>query len=148
MIWKPHVTVAAIIPDERERFLMVEEISSGHVVMNQPAGHLEPDESLVDAAVRETLEETGWHFRPEAITGIYHWTSPADGETFLRVCFVGPVTDHDSERPLDDGILRACWVSRNELRQASLRSPMVMRGIDDFLQGRRYPLSLLSFLES
>ena len=148
MVWKPHVTVAAIIPDKQERFLMVEEISNGHVVINQPAGHLEPDESLIEAAIRETLEETGWCFQPEAVSGIYHWTSPTDGKTFLRVCFIGSVSDHDPERPLDDGILRACWMTRNELRQACLRSPMVMRGVDDFLQGHRYPLSLLTSLES
>ena len=127
---------------------MVEEQSNGQIVINQPAGHLERDETLIEAVRRETLEETGWRFQPQAITGIHHWTSPADGKTFLRVCFCGTVNGHDAGRPLDDGIIRARWMTREELSQAPLRSPMVLRGIDDYRQGQRFPLSLLALINS
>lgn len=147
MIWKPHVTVAALV--EREgRFLMVEEEVDGAIVYNQPAGHLEQGESLTEAVIRETLEETGWHFLPTALVSIYRWMKPADGGTYLRFCFAGQCERHDPARPLDTGILRAVWMTPDELRQIApqLRSPMVLRCIDDYLAGHRHPLDLLADL--
>ncbi len=147
MIWKPDVTVAAVV--EREgRFLLVEEQVGQALVINQPAGHLEPNESLLMAAVRETLEETAWHFKPEALCGIYLWKNAERNVTYLRVAFAGQVTEHFSDRGLDRGIQRTLWLSRNELiqRSAELRSLLVLRCIDDYLSGTRYPLDLLTHL--
>ncbi len=145
MIWKPHATVAAII-ERDNKFLMVEEISHGQKVFNQPAGHLDEDESLVDAVIREVQEETAWQFTPQAVTGIYLWKQPQIKESFLRVAFCGTCKDHDPQQTLDDGIVQAVWKTRDQLiqQQQDLRSPMVMRCIDDYLAGKRYPLSLLS----
>jgi len=152
MTWKPDVTVAAVI-ERAGRFLMVEERIRSRLVFNQPAGHLEPGESLLQAVIRETLEETGWSFVPEAVVGVYLWGQPtkaADGRprTFLRVAFRGDVHHHDALRPLDTGIERAVWLTRQQLaaQDAKLRSPLVMRCIDDYVAGRRFPLDLLSHL--
>ncbi len=144
MIWKPHTTVAAII-ERDNKFLMVEELINGEHVFNQPAGHLDPDESLIDAVIRETLEESAWQFIPEAVTGIYLWKHPENGETFLRVAVCGSCENHDASQTLDDGILNAVWKNREELLQKSckLRSPMVINCIDDYLAGKRYPLEML-----
>jgi len=144
MIWKPHATVAAII-ERDNKFLMVEELVQGKHVINQPAGHLDPDESLLDAAIRETQEETAWQFIPEAVTGIYLWKHPDNGESFLRVAFCGSCQNHQSEQALDEGILRAVWKTRDELVQEKnkLRSPMVIDCIDDYIAGKRYPLDIL-----
>jgi 8-oxo-dGTP pyrophosphatase MutT (NUDIX family) len=144
MIWKPHATVAAIIEREN-KFLMVEELIRGERLYNQPAGHLDPDESLIDAVIRETQEESAWQFVPEAVTGIYLWKHPGNGETFLRVAVCGSCINHDEQQPLDDGILKAVWKSREELVQDphKLRSPMVINCIDDYLAGKRYPLDML-----
>jgi len=145
MIWKPHATVAAVI-EQDGRFLMVEEKSEGRIVLNQPAGHLDPDESLIEAVIRETREETAWRFQPQAITGIYRWKQPNTERTFLRVTFCGQVDDLRSEQALDKGIIRALWMSREQLieYQQQLRSPLVMRCIDDYLSNTRYPLELLT----
>lgn len=145
MIWKPHATVAAII-EQDGRFLMVEEESDGLVVFNQPAGHLDPDESLIEAVIRETREETAWRFHPEAITGIYRWKQPDTERTFLRVAFCGQVDDLTAEQLLDDGIIRAVWMTREQLldHQQQLRSPLVLLCIDDYLANKRYPLELLT----
>lgn len=144
MVWKPHSTVAAII-ERQGLFLMVEENCEGAVVYNQPAGHLDPDESLIDAAIRETREETAWQFQPEAITGIYRWQQPDTNRTFIRFAFCGQCSDHRPEQTLDKGIIRAVWMSRDELvaNSEKLRSPMVLQCIDDYLGGQRYPLELL-----
>jgi 8-oxo-dGTP pyrophosphatase MutT (NUDIX family) len=151
MIWKPDVTVAAVV--EREgRFLLVEERIRSRLVFNQPAGHLEHGESLVQAVIRETLEETGWHFVPEAVVGVYLWDRPpgADGRprSFLRVAFHGAVHSHDAHRPLDTGIERAVWLTRQQIDSQAqrLRSPLVQRCIEDYLSGRRFPLELLAHL--
>ena len=147
MIWKPDVTVAAVI--EREgRFLMVEERVGQSLVINQPAGHLEPNESLIEAAIRETLEETAWRFKPEAVCGVYLWRHPERDVTYLRIAFAGRVTEQLQERSLDQGIQQALWLSRDELAQRAteLRSPLVLRCIDDYLSGNRYPLELLTHL--
>ena len=144
MVWKPHTTVAAII-ERDNRFLMVEELSSNKRVFNQPAGHLDPDESLIDAVIRETLEETAWSFKPEAITGIYLWKHPDNGESFLRVAFCGVCDNHQPQLALDDGIIQAVWMSRDELtqQQQKLRSPMVINCIDDYKAGKRFPMDML-----
>lgn len=149
MVWKPHTTVAAIIEREQQ-FLVVEEVVHGRHVYNQPAGHLDPDESLLDAVVRETREETAWAFTPAAVTGIYLWKHPENGESFLRVTFCGSVDHHDEHQRLDDGILQAVWKTRDELAQSAerLRSPMVLKSIDDYLAGKRYPLEILIDLQS
>lgn len=143
------VTVAAVI-ETAGRFLLVEERVGGQLVLNQPAGHLEPGESLVEASIRETLEETGWAFEPEAVTGIYLWQTPDGRRSFLRVCFVGQGRGHDPERPLDDGIVRAVWLSRAQIvaQACRLRSPMVLRCIDDCVAGVRYPLDCLTQIET
>lgn len=143
MVWKPHVTVAAIA-QRQGQFLMVEEIAGGALVVNQPAGHLEPGESLVEAVIRETREEAAWDFQPQAVVGVYRWHSPSRDETFLRVCFCGEVDGHDPEQMLDDGIQRALWADPDALREQPqrLRSPLVLRSIDDYLAGYRYPTDL------
>lgn len=145
MIWKPHATVAAVI-EQDGHFLVVEEESDGRVVFNQPAGHLDPDESLLDAVIRETREETAWRFLPEAITGIYRWKQPHTERTFLRITFCGQVDDFHTEQALDDGIIRAVWMTREQLieHRQQLRSPLVLRCIDDYLANIRYPLELLT----
>jgi 8-oxo-dGTP pyrophosphatase MutT (NUDIX family) len=142
------MTVAALIEHEG-RFLMVQEHVSGKTVFNQPAGHLEDGETLVDAVIRETREETAWHFEPQAVTGIYRWRHPENGETFIRVCFAGKGLFHDPACELDSDIERALWLTLKEIRNRSdnLRSPMVLRSIEDYLAGSACPLSLLKNLE-
>ena len=135
------LTVAAIV-EQADRFLMVEELVCGEKVINQPAGHVESGENPLEAVIRETLEETACRFEPDAVTGIYLWRSPNDGKSFLRVSFCGSCGDQDPERGLDEGILRTLWVSRGDLGGGGhrLRSPMVMRSIEDYLGGVRLPL--------
>lgn len=143
MDWTPHVTVAAVIESE-QRFLLIEEHSDGLIVINQPAGHWDPGETLVEAVIRETLEESAWHFMPQAVVGLYEYTSPLNGITYLRICFCGQYYSHEAKRVLDDGIFRTLWLTREEVAQSNqLRSPMVLRCIDDYLSGARYPLPLL-----
>ncbi len=147
MVWKPDVTVAAVV--ERDgQFLFVEERASGRVVLNQPAGHLEHGESLPAAVARETLEETGWTFVPQEIVGVYLWQPEHTAKTFLRVAFSGRLQGHDPSRPLDHGIVRTRWLDREQLQtlQARHRSPLVARCVDDYLTGVRYPLQLLTHL--
>lgn len=141
---KPDLTVAAII--ERDgKFLMVEERANNRLVFNQPAGHVERGEQIIDAVVRETLEETAWTFHPDALVGIYFWEQPERNRAFLRFAFSGSVSQHDSARVLDRGIERALWMTPAELteRASRLRSPMVMRGIQDFQSGHRFALDIL-----
>jgi len=141
--WAPHVTVATVVVEDG-RVLLVEESIEGRAVLNQPAGHLEPGESLADAAVRETLEESGWTVRLTAFIGTYQWTAP-DGTPFLRFAYAAEPVAHDPDRPLDTGILRAVWLDPAELRAdpARLRSPLVWEVVSDFLAGQRHPLSLV-----
>jgi len=145
--WKPSVTVAAVV--ERDGcFLLVEEDIGGELWLNQPAGHLDPGESLIEAAVRETLEETAHTFTPTQLVGIYLWHStPPEGNdrTFLRFAFTGELGGFDPDRRLDDGIVRALWLTPDEIaaRANAHRSPLVQRCVDDFLAGRRYPLKLI-----
>ena len=141
------LTVAAIA-EAGGRFLFVQERAARRVVLNQPAGHLEPGESLVEAVVREALEEAGREFRPESLTGIYLWEGPA-GRTVLRVAFAGRVGEPVSGAVLDRAIIRTLWLDRHELefRVAEHRSPLVLRCVDDYLRGVRHPLDLLKQVE-
>ena len=149
MIWKPHVTVAAIA-EKDDKFLIVEEMVDGLLVYNQPAGHLDSGESLIEAVIRETLEETAWTFQPEALVGIQLWRHPVHSESYLRFSFCGSCYDHDKNQLLDQGIEQAVWLSRDELvdNNHKLRSPMVLRTIDDYLEGRRYDLDILEHIAS
>ena len=142
MSWHPEVTVAAIAQREG-KFLMVEERIAGRLVLNQPAGHLEDRESLVEAVIRETREETAWRLHPEALVGTYLWRNPDNGRSFLRFAFCGSVDDHQPTQPLDTGIVRALWLGHEQLlaQAVRLRSPLVMRCLDDYLLGQRQPLS-------
>ncbi len=141
--WTPHVTVATVVVRDG-RLLLVEEAIDGRQVLNQPAGHLEPDESLAAAAVRETLEETGWTVRLSAFIGTYQWTAP-DGTPFLRFAYAAEPVSHDPGRPLDDGILRALWLTPAELKAdpGRLRSPLVWQVVADYLAGQRHPLCIV-----
>lgn len=147
--WQPDVTVATVVA-EGGRVLCVEERSGGRLVLNQPAGHLEPDEDLVQAAVRETLEESGWTVEPTAFIGAYQWTAPdgddgRPGRHYLRFAFAARPLAHDPARPLDEGIVRTLWMTPAELQAESARhrSPLVWRVVADYLSGSRQPLSLL-----
>lgn len=123
---------------------MVEENVEGQIVLNQPAGHVEVGESFIDAVIRETREETAHPFEPQAVTGIYRWQHPGNGITFVRHAFCGVVGQPDNDQPLDEGILRALWLTPDELlaQPDRLRSPLVMHSIEDYLSGQRYPLKL------
>lgn len=145
MQWKPNVTVAAIIEDNG-RFLLVEEDADNHIVHNQPAGHLEKDESLVGAIRREVREETGWEFEPQSLVGVYLYPNPRVDIIYLRFCFAGKCVRHDPSLILDKGIIRAVWMSKAEVEanRENMRSSMVLTCINDYLAGKRYPLDLLN----
>jgi ADP-ribose pyrophosphatase YjhB (NUDIX family) len=145
MIWKPNVTVAAVL--ERDgKFLLVEEETDSGIRFNQPAGHLECREALTDAVIRETLEESGYTFVPRALVGIYNWRNEEKDVTYLRFAFTGEITAHDAERQLDEGIIAAHWLTLDEIRarQAQHRSPLILRCIEDWCAGTRYPLALMT----
>ncbi|WP_298575511.1 NUDIX hydrolase [uncultured Luteimonas sp.] len=146
--WQPDVTVATVVVDGG-RLLCVEERAGGRLVINQPAGHLEPDESLMEAALRETREETGWDVRLTAFIGAYQWKAPETGRHYLRFAFAAEPLRHDPKRTLDEGIERALWLAPSELRAESARhrSPLVWQVVADHLAGRRHPLSLVQHLE-
>ncbi len=144
-IWKPHTTVASIC--ERDgKFLLVKENADGRIVYNQPAGHLDPGESLVDAVIRETLEETRYQFIPTSLQGVYQF-SPVRSEqkTFIRFLFRGDVGKQD-EGELDQGIIAAEWLNYDEVLacREQHRSPMVLQCIEDYLAGPGYPLGVIS----
>ena len=146
---RPSITVAAVI-ERGGRFLLVEEEDEGRILFNQPAGHLEARESLVDGCRRETLEESAWHFQPSALVGIYLWSKPgpagAPEVSYLRFAFCGELGEHEAGRKLDAGIVRALWLELDEIRALSARhrSPLVLRCIEDYLAGRRYALELMT----
>ncbi len=142
---RPVVTVATIVARDGA-FLLVEERTRAGVRLNQPAGHLEAGETLVEAALRETLEETGYRVAPTALVGIYRWQAPETGATFLRFAFTGEIVAHEADRALDVGILRALWLPYDELvaRSAMHRSPLVLRCVDDYRAGARRPLDFIT----
>ncbi len=144
MTWHPHITVATIV-EHNGRFLLVEESQAGQPVLNQPAGHLEPDETLRQAAIRETLEETGWEVELSAVVGIYLYTAPSNGVTYQRVCFAARPVLYHPQRPLDSDILATHWLSRDELatQPERWRSELVPRCIDDYLAGPLHSLDVV-----
>jgi 8-oxo-dGTP pyrophosphatase MutT (NUDIX family) len=141
-VWKPSVTVAAVI-ERGGKFLLIQERISGGLVLNQPAGHLDPGESLAAACRREAMEETAHHFEPTALVGIYRWRDPRRDFTFLRFAFRGNVGAAE-DRPLDKEIVGVRWLTPEEIRQrkAEHRSPLVQQCVDDFLAGRSFPLDV------
>ena len=147
-VWKPNVTVAAIV--EREgRFLLVEEETDDGLMLNQPAGHLEANESLVQGAARETLEESAYEFTPEYLVGVYRWRHPGRNVTYLRFAFAGRLGAHHPERAVDTGIVRTLWLTAEEVRasRGRHRSPLVVCCMEDYLRGARAPLDLLVHLD-
>ncbi|MGH8671104.1 MAG: NUDIX hydrolase [Burkholderiales bacterium] len=147
MIWKPNVTVAAVI-EQDGKFLLVEEQVDGGVVLNQPAGHWEQHETLLEGVIRETREETAYTFSPRWLIGVYHWYNPRKDIAYLRFAFAGSVTAHDPAQALDHGILRAAWFTLDDVQSnpQRLRSPMVLRCIGDYAAGRRFPLEFVTHL--
>lgn len=144
MTWAPHVTVATIV-ERDNRFLLVYEESDGSKVYNQPAGHLEPGETLAEAAIRETLEETGWAVELTGVVGVNLYTAPSNGVTYFRTTFIADAVSHDPTRTLDTGIIEAVWLTYEELveRKNQLRSPMTLQIIEDYRAGRRFPLGVV-----
>lgn len=147
MQWKPHATVAAIVEDSG-KFLLVEETTDRGNRFNQPAGHLEDNETLLEAVIRETLEETAYNFKPEALLGIYHWKHEHNDTTYLRFAYIGTVANHQPELGLDDGIIRTVWMTLEEIRNNAklMRSPQVITCIEDYLNGQKFPLSVVTHL--
>ena len=145
---RPDVTVAAIA-EKDGRFLLVEERIKNRLVLNQPAGHVEPNETLLEAVIREAREETAWRFAPRALLGAYLWRNARSPRETLRFAFIGEVSGHDHTQPLDRGIVCTRWLTRDELaeREPCLRSPMVLRCIDGYLAGIRQPLELAASLD-
>lgn len=146
--WHAHVTVACVV--ERDgRFLLVEENTPEGVVLNQPAGHLEPGESLVAAALRETLEESGCEIALEALLGIAQYTSPANGITYLRTTFCGSLVREIPDAELDPDILGTLWLTAAEIRAQSgrMRSPLVIASVEQYLAGQRWPLDFIYYSE-
>ncbi len=145
--WQPDVTVATLVVRDG-RLLCVEERANNQLVINQPAGHLEPDESLVEAAERETREETGWNVRVTHLVGAYQWKAPSNGGNkgrhYLRFAFAAEPLDEIPGATLDEGIVRALWLAPAELQSLAPRhrSPLVWQCAVDFLGGCRYPLAL------
>ena len=144
MNWTPHVTVACVLQRDH-KFLLVEERIDGQLVLNQPAGHWEQGETLIEASVRETLEETAWRYQPSYLTGIYQWQHPETVETYLRFCFTGELLAHDPQRKLDKEIEQVVWLDEEQLkaRADEHRSPLVQQCIDDYIDGQRFELSLI-----
>ncbi|HEY8856830.1 MAG TPA: NUDIX hydrolase [Rugosibacter sp.] len=142
--WKPNVTVAALI-ERAGQFLMVEEETADGLRFNQPAGHLDEGESLIAACSREALEETAWDFTPTALVGIYQWPRPQRDVTYLRFAFAGILGVHDAHRTLDTGIVRAVWMTPEEIQatQARHRSPLIWQCVADYLHGQRFPLEII-----
>lgn len=147
MQWMPHATVAAIVEDNG-KFLLVEEITDRGNRFNQPAGHLEDNETLIEAVIRETLEETAYSFKPEALLGIYHWKHEHNDTTYLRFAYIGSVSDHQANMALDEGIIRTVWMTADEMRNNAMlmRSPQVLNCVEDYLSGQKFPLSVVTHL--
>ena len=147
MQWKPHATVAAII-EENGKFLLVEETTDRGNRFNQPAGHLEDNETLLEAVIRETLEETAYTFHPTSLLGVYHWKHEHNDTTYLRFAYIGSVSNHQPALGLDDGIIRTVWMSAEEIRNNAMlmRSPQVITCIEDYLSIQHFPLSFVTHL--
>ena len=145
---KPEITVAAVTETDG-RFLVVEERINRRLVINQPAGHVEPGETLLEAIVREVREETAWLFTASELIGVYLWRHPGTGRTTKRFTFTGLVTDHREGQRLDRGIVATHWLTRAELkgREPQLRSPLVLRCVEDYLAGLRQPLAAVAALD-
>lgn len=145
MDWPPHITVACIV-ENNGKFLMVEEQSNGKLVFNQPAGHLDPNETLQQAAVRETLEEAGWHVEPTHVLGVASYYSKRKKTLYYRTTFIAKALHEEPNAVLDDGIERAVWLSLDELKAQpeKLRSPLVLKNIEQYLSGIKYPLDLIT----
>ena len=144
MNWHPHLTVAAVI-EQDNTFLIVKERIDGEIVYNQPAGHLEPHETFIEAVIREVNEETARMFEPTGLVGLYRIYAKEKDITYLRACFSGNVVEHNSEQALDSDIIEAAWMSKEELLSSDipLRSPMVIQCINDYLAGKHYPLDII-----
>jgi 8-oxo-dGTP pyrophosphatase MutT (NUDIX family) len=143
--WRPSVTVAAVI-ERGGKHLLVEEVFDGRRVLNQPAGHLDPGESLIAACAREVMEETGHEFKPQYLVGIYRWHYAPRDITYLRFCFSGDIVSHDEKRQLDKEIVALHWLTPAQItdRRAEHRSELVQQCLQDYLAGRRYPLEILA----
>jgi ADP-ribose pyrophosphatase YjhB (NUDIX family) len=149
MVWKPHVTVAAII-ERNQRFLLVEEETANGLEFNQPAGHLDEHEDLISAVIREVNEETAWQFQPQELVAVQLWRKNPEFPTFMRFCFTGHCHSHNPEQALDTGVVSTHWLTRDEVAAQAhrLRSPLVLISIDQYLSGQRYPLDILhSFID-
>lgn len=140
----------AAIVEQDGRFLLVEEHTDRGNRFNQPAGHLEDNETLLNAVIRETLEESAYEFVPEALLGIYHWKHNHNDTTYLRFAYIGKVGAHYPEQALDTGIVRAVWMTADEMRANAMlmRSPQVLTCVDDYLAGKRFPLASITHLDS
>ena len=144
MQWLPHVTVATVV-EKNGKYLMVEEHSSSGLVFNQPAGHLEENETLQQAAVRETYEESGWTVELTGLLGLSIYHSTHNNTTYHRTTFFAKAISHNKSQKLDRGIERAVWMSYEEILAVSkrMRSPLVIRSIEQYLDGQRYPLEFI-----
>jgi 8-oxo-dGTP pyrophosphatase MutT (NUDIX family) len=144
----PEITVAAVAADNG-RFLLVEERINQRLVINQPAGHVEPGESLLAAVIREVREESAWSFEPQALLGVYLWRRPHARRATLRFAFTGALRSHDATRRLDRGIVRTLWLSAPELeaQEPRLRSPLVLKCVYDFLGGQSHSLEAVAQLD-
>lgn len=142
MIWTPHAVVATIVQRE-DRFLLVEEVVDGETVYNQPAGHVDENERITDAALRETLEETGYRVHLDHLTGVYTVGGKA-GVTYYRFCFAATLVE-ETDLPLDTGIVGPRWFTLPEIRDlgSRLRSPLVIKCLEDYIEGKRYPIDLI-----
>lgn len=145
--WTAHVTVAAIV-EQNGKFLLIEEETDRGNRFNQPAGHLEDNESLIEAVIRETQEESAYRFTPSALLGIYHWKHEHNNSTYLRFAYIGSVSDHQPEQPLDSGILRSVWMTIDEMHANPMlmRSPQVITCCEDYLKGQSFPLEAILHL--
>ncbi|WP_019605360.1 NUDIX hydrolase [Teredinibacter turnerae] len=143
MVWHAHVTVATVV-EKNGKFLMVQEHSEGNTVINQPAGHLEENETLIAAAERETLEETQWEVKVTHLLGTSLYKAPQNGITYFRVSYIAEALAYREDSPLDSDIDCALWLSKQDLlaKEKALRSPMVMRDIERYLAGDRFPLDV------
>lgn len=149
MIWYPNITVAAVI-EENGRFLLVEEETDTGLELNQPAGHLEQNETLIEAVIRETREEAACLFEPDALIGIYQWRHPVKQLTYIRFAFCGQIIEHFPDQQLDKGIIRTLWMTPDEIRacRPRHRSPMLLANLEDYLSGHRYSPQLIQYLLS